>query len=67
MKPVLKPPPVYVDTTELMILGDGRVLVHNLTPEFARLLERLNGQDHLMKRRASARARSARRASRTKN
>ena len=36
-------PPVFLDTTELMILADGRVLVHNLTPEFAEVLRRLDG------------------------
>jgi hypothetical protein len=29
-------------TTELLILPDGQVLVHNLTPAFARLLAGLN-------------------------
>jgi hypothetical protein len=29
-------------TTELLLLPDGRILVHNLTPAFARLLAGLN-------------------------
>jgi hypothetical protein len=32
-------------TTELLLLPDGRVLVHNLTPVFAGLLETLNPAD----------------------
>ena len=28
--------------SELLILPDGRLLVHNMTPVFARLLSRLN-------------------------
>jgi len=28
--------------TELLILPDGQILVHNLTPAFARLLKELN-------------------------
>jgi hypothetical protein len=32
-------------TTDLLILPDGRVLAHNLTPLFADLLKELNPQD----------------------
>jgi hypothetical protein len=32
-------------TTELLILADGRILVHNLTPAFAGLLRDLNPND----------------------
>lgn len=32
-------------TTELLILPDGRILVHNLTPAFAGLLQELNPND----------------------
>jgi hypothetical protein len=32
-------------TTELLLLPDGRVLVHNLTPAFAELLHALNAHD----------------------
>jgi hypothetical protein len=31
--------------SELLVLPDGRVLVHNLTPSFAALLRELNPQD----------------------
>jgi hypothetical protein len=44
--------PGYIDTTELLILEDGQILVHNLTPEFAQLLEGLNAWDTTMHRRA---------------
>jgi hypothetical protein len=32
-------------TTELLLLPDGRILVHNLTPAFAALLSELNPDD----------------------
>jgi hypothetical protein len=32
-------------TSELLVLPDGRVLVHNLTPSFAGLLRELNPHD----------------------
>jgi len=32
-------------TTELLVLPDGRILVHNLTPAFAGLLSGLNPDD----------------------
>jgi hypothetical protein len=32
-------------TSELLLLPDGRVLVHNLTPAFAELLSALNPAD----------------------
>jgi hypothetical protein len=38
--------------TELLLLPDGRILVHNLSPEMAALLERLAPQDATIKRRA---------------
>ena len=31
--------------SELLILPDGQILVHNLTPAFARLLKELNPDD----------------------
>ena len=31
--------------SELLLLPDGRILVHNLTPEFARLWRELNPDD----------------------
>jgi hypothetical protein len=33
------------NTNELLLLPDGRVLVHNLTPEMARVLAELNPAD----------------------
>jgi hypothetical protein len=42
-------------TTELLVLPDGGVLVHNLTPTFARLLSALNPGDAPLQRRAEAR------------
>jgi hypothetical protein len=40
--------------TEMLVLGDGRVLVHNLTPELACALSKLNPQDQAMKPRENA-------------
>jgi hypothetical protein len=40
------------ETTELLILGDGNIFVHNLTPEMAALLSQLNPHDELMRQRA---------------
>ena len=40
-------------TTELLILPDGRILVHNLTQPFADLLKELNPGDEQIARRAS--------------
>jgi hypothetical protein len=37
-----KPKIAEYQSTELLILPDGRVLVHNLTPSFAVLLSELN-------------------------
>jgi hypothetical protein len=39
-------------TGELLILPDGRILVHNLTPELARLLSALDPTDAGMRARA---------------
>jgi hypothetical protein len=36
-------PPAFLDTTELLILADGRILVHNLTPEVALMLTQCVG------------------------
>ncbi len=38
--------------TELLLLRDGRILVHNLTPAMAAVLHRLVPKDLRMKRRA---------------
>lgn len=46
-------PPALADTTELLILADGRILVHNLTPQFAQLLSSLNTNDKCMSLRAA--------------
>jgi hypothetical protein len=40
-KSLSEPPPAAL-TTELLILPDGRILVHNLTQPFAELLSELN-------------------------
>jgi hypothetical protein len=44
----------HLDTTEFLILEDGRILVHNLTPEFARLLLPLSPQDEVIRQRANS-------------
>ena len=45
-------------STELLILPDGRILVHNLTPVMAALLAELNPADEPMRERASGRSSS---------
>ena len=46
-------PPVQQSelTTELMIMPDGKVLAHNLTPAMAAVLNELNPTDEAIKRR----------------
>ena len=39
-------------TTELLLLPDGRILVHSLTPAFAELLNKLNPNDEQINPRA---------------
>jgi hypothetical protein len=39
-------------TGELLILPDGRILAHNITPSLARLLAEVNPSDETMRRRA---------------
>ena len=39
-------------TTELLLLPDGRILVHNLTPAFADVLSELNPTDETIRSRA---------------
>jgi hypothetical protein len=39
-------------TTELLILADGRILAHNITPVMAQVLAELNPADEAMNRRA---------------
>jgi hypothetical protein len=46
-------PPVPRFITELLILPDGRILVHNLTQPFARLLRELNPGDKQISSRAT--------------
>ena len=48
-KPVTGKPPL---TSELLLLPDGRILVHNLTPAFAGLLKELNPDDEQIRRRS---------------
>jgi len=38
--------------TELLVLPDGQILVHNLTPAFAELLRQLNPDDEQIRPRA---------------
>ena len=42
------------DTTEFLILADGRIMVHNITPTMAAILSELNPHDELMRQRAHA-------------
>jgi hypothetical protein len=39
-------------SSELLILPDGRILAHNITPVMARVLTELNPTDEAMNRRA---------------
>ncbi len=41
-----------IASAELLILPDGRILAHNLTPEVAAVLRELNPDDEQMKQRA---------------
>ena len=41
-------------TTEFLILADGRILVHNVTPTMASILSQLNPTDEMMRERAQA-------------
>ena len=43
---------VDLDSSELLIMPDGRILAHNITPVMARVLAELNPTDEAMKRRA---------------
>ena len=54
----VKPPsptPAADLCSELLILPDGTILVHNLTPVVAAVLAELNPDDHAMKQRAAPR------------
>jgi len=56
MKPkihVSEPNLSQADTSEeILILTDGRILAHNLTPDLAAVLRELNPNDEPMRRRA---------------
>ena len=54
------PPPEEppVGTTELLVLPDGQLLVHNLTPALAAVLAELNPADEAMQERAAKTSRS---------
>jgi len=57
---VKSPPPEEppVGTTELLVLPDGQLLVHNLTPALAAVLAELNPADEAMQERAAKTSRS---------
>ena len=46
--------------SEILILSDGKVFAHNITPEMARLLLELNPADEAMSRRGTPGRHSAR-------
>ena len=50
----LKPSPKITDTTELLLLPNGQILAHNITPTMAALLADLNPFDEPMRQRAAA-------------
>ena len=41
-------------TSELLLLADGRILVHNLTPAFAAVLREMNPADEQIQPRAAS-------------
>ncbi len=43
-----------MESEELLILADGRILAHNLTPAVAAVLRELNPEDEPMQQRADA-------------
>jgi hypothetical protein len=49
-------------TAEFLILADGRILVHNVTPTMAAILSDLNPADELMRERAQAAVSDCKRA-----
>ena len=51
----MNPKPPDKDHSEILILPDGRILAHNLTPVMARVLAGLNPRDAAMRRRGRAR------------
>jgi hypothetical protein len=49
-----KPHKVEFDLSEILVLHDGKILAHNITPAMARLLSELNPRDRAMRRRANS-------------
>jgi len=49
-------------TSDFLILSDGTVLAHNLTPAMAAILKRVNPRDVNMRKRAAVSSRHAARA-----
>lgn len=49
-----RPKTTRCSTTELLLLPDGQILVHNLTPAMAAVLAKLNPNDELMRERMVA-------------
>ena len=45
-------PQQVLSTSELLIMADGKILAHNITPSLANLLSELNPNDILMKERS---------------
>jgi hypothetical protein len=45
-------PQTAVEHSEFLILPDGRILAHNLTPAVAKILSELNPADEAMSRRS---------------
>ena len=41
------------DSSEFLILPDGKILAHNITPAVAKVLSELNPEDAAMRRRAN--------------
>jgi len=52
-EPVVRRRPKEGTVTELLLLADGRILVHNLTPAMAALLSELNLEDNELAVRSS--------------
>ncbi len=45
------------ESAEVLILPDGKILAHNITPEMAAVLAELQPENHLMQQRAAQTAR----------
>jgi hypothetical protein len=54
MKPQQEITGIFSDkpVSEILILADGRILAHNITPTMAKILAELNPADQAMKQRA---------------